>query len=595
MYISKISFIAIILSLALSQVKPTPAPVVTPKPVIASATGKEPTNPPTLPPVIEVVPKLQKGSVPVTVIITTDDYPQETSYQVQQVGTQAVFMAGGGYTGERITYTNTKNLPYGVYLLIISDSFGDGICCTFGNGGYNLFVNNVLKKAGGNFLTTETYRFSTGSASPTTPPTLAPTPVPTKAPSPVPTNAPTLAPVDGCAVTTVLITTDDYPEETTYVIKNMKGVQFLMGGGYTNKRAVYSANVCLPYQDTYQLVISDAKCDGMCCAFGNGGYNLFVGGTLVAKGDEFLCSKTVTFSSGSPPTFAPTFAPTTIAPTKAPVPKPPTRPPSETCCAVTVIVTTDKFPLENFYEVIDMSGNLAMFGGPFTAQSTTFTKSECVAPGVYQFTIFDRKGDGLCCKDGPGGYNVFADGALVSAGGQFGSSDTIQFSCKGAPFVPVAPITRAPTFPPTLAPTPVPTNAPTPVPTTLAPTNVPTSKPTKSTKAPSKAPVAPPPTEPAPTEPAPTKPTPIEPAPTEPAPTDKPGPPPTDPAPIEPAPTEPVSTDKPGPPPTVPAPTEAGPAPTGAEPSPPATEPSKKANSVYSYYSLHYSPAASPV
>jgi len=287
----------------------------------------------------------------------------------------------------------------------------------------------------------------------------------------------------------------------------------------------------------------------MCCAFGNGGYNLFVNSALVAVGDEFLYTETVTFSSGSAPTNAPTQTPThapTNAPTNAPVP---TRPPSETCGTVTVVITTDDFPLETSYEVIDMNGNRVMAGNRYTGQRTTFTDSECVAPAVYQFTIYDTKGDGMCCQYGPGGYNVFVNGALVGAGGVFGSSETIHFSSQGAPFAPVAPITPAPTRPPTLAPTPVPTLAPTPVPT-LAPTPVPTMAPTKEpTIAPTNKPTDPPTNEPtmAPTNVPTAKPVtpvaPFEPAPTEPA--------PTEPAPIEPAPTEPASI--------APAPTEPGP------------------------------------
>ena len=162
---------------------------------------KAPTPAPVLPPLAQ-----QTGSNSVTVIITTDDYPQETSFQVKNAEGQ-VFIAGGSYTGQRTTYSDTKNVPNGVYQFILSDSFGDGLCCQFGNGGYNLFLNGALVKTGGVFTSTETVIFTAGTA-PTNSPTMAPT---IATPKPVsPTNKPVTPTPGNCGSTIVIVTTDDF-------------------------------------------------------------------------------------------------------------------------------------------------------------------------------------------------------------------------------------------------------------------------------------------------------------------------------------------------------------------------------------------------
>ncbi len=51
----------------------------------------------------------------------------------------------------------------------------------------------------------------------------------------------------------------------------------------------------------------------------------------------------------------------------------------------------------------------------------------CIEPGSYKFTIFDKFGDGMCCKQGRGGYKVYYDGALVGSGGEFKSSEESFF------------------------------------------------------------------------------------------------------------------------------------------------------------------------
>ncbi len=71
--------------------------------------------------------------------ITFDNYPEETSWEIKNANNQVVF-SGGNYSSSQkgSTVTVSKTLAAGCYTFVIKDSYGDGICCTYGNGSYVL-------------------------------------------------------------------------------------------------------------------------------------------------------------------------------------------------------------------------------------------------------------------------------------------------------------------------------------------------------------------------------------------------------------------------------------------------------------------------
>merc|ERR1712226_1053657 len=76
-------------------------------------------------------------------------------------------------------------LTEGSYTFTIYDSWGDGICCSWGSGSYEVLVNGDSVASGGEFTDEESKEFEV-TASPTTPaPVTAPT---TNAPVAVPTS-----------------------------------------------------------------------------------------------------------------------------------------------------------------------------------------------------------------------------------------------------------------------------------------------------------------------------------------------------------------------------------------------------------------------
>jgi hypothetical protein len=72
----------------------------------------------------------------ITLIINTDNFPGETSWKVYDEGTNQM-IASGGVQGSSQVFTEDICLNYGsCFSLYVYDSFGDGICCAYGEGDF---------------------------------------------------------------------------------------------------------------------------------------------------------------------------------------------------------------------------------------------------------------------------------------------------------------------------------------------------------------------------------------------------------------------------------------------------------------------------
>ena len=136
------------------------------------------------------------------VTILTDNYPGETTWIVKDTCTGATEMSGGPYASSGTTYESQKCLPEvgASYVFTINDSWGDGVCCSYGSGNYEVTYGNQILAEGGAFGSSQTVSLfgscnttPNPSPQPTSPPTAAPaTPAPTPNPTPPPTQAPVL-------------------------------------------------------------------------------------------------------------------------------------------------------------------------------------------------------------------------------------------------------------------------------------------------------------------------------------------------------------------------------------------------------------------
>lgn len=128
--------------------------------------------------------------------ILTDNYPTETSWTITDKCVNEQVYAGSGYGQAGTTYTEQFCAEAKQYDFTITDSWGDGICCSYGLGAYEIRFGGDVVASGGEFGSSETKTFGTcDTTSP--PPTPGSSPAPTSAPvSPPPTATPTASPTD---------------------------------------------------------------------------------------------------------------------------------------------------------------------------------------------------------------------------------------------------------------------------------------------------------------------------------------------------------------------------------------------------------------
>lgn len=94
----------------------------------------------------------------ITLSITTDNYGSETSWTITNAGGSTV-ASGSGYANNTTYNPTIPSLPDGNYTFTINDSYGDGICCSFGNGSYTLRGDGTTIQSGGAFTSSESVAF----------------------------------------------------------------------------------------------------------------------------------------------------------------------------------------------------------------------------------------------------------------------------------------------------------------------------------------------------------------------------------------------------------------------------------------------------
>jgi len=164
-----------------------------------------PTNSPTPAPPTAAPTPCQDSTV--IIDINTDNYPLETSWKLTNTCTnqEQASQAAGYYTTPGTLYSQEECVPTASYTFEISDTYGDGLCCSYGSGSYKVTYNGVEEKEGGQFGSSESITFGSCNSTPApvnptpapvnpTPAPINPTPAPVN-PTPAPIN-PTLAPVD---------------------------------------------------------------------------------------------------------------------------------------------------------------------------------------------------------------------------------------------------------------------------------------------------------------------------------------------------------------------------------------------------------------
>jgi len=87
--------------------------------------------------------------------ILTDAYGGETTWELVEQGV-GVIASGGPLPNDTLTTVDVDVCSTSCYDFTIFDSFGDGICCAYGNGFYNVYYEGNLVCSGGDFGASET-------------------------------------------------------------------------------------------------------------------------------------------------------------------------------------------------------------------------------------------------------------------------------------------------------------------------------------------------------------------------------------------------------------------------------------------------------
>ena len=74
----------------------------------------------------------------------TDDYPEDLSWELNDINRNEIVEVGGDYTDANVLIIEEMFLPTSsCYQFTINDSYGDGLCCSYGNGYYKVSFENV--------------------------------------------------------------------------------------------------------------------------------------------------------------------------------------------------------------------------------------------------------------------------------------------------------------------------------------------------------------------------------------------------------------------------------------------------------------------
>ncbi len=83
--------------------------------------------------------------------LLTDDYASETTWELRRMGDNGVQLSGNGYADNSAVAVE-RCIPKDCYKFTMYDSFGDGLCCSHGNGAFSLMVDgDVIERNGGDF------------------------------------------------------------------------------------------------------------------------------------------------------------------------------------------------------------------------------------------------------------------------------------------------------------------------------------------------------------------------------------------------------------------------------------------------------------
>ena len=304
----------------------------------------------------------------VTLTLNFDNYPEETTWVIRN-DDGIVLFSGGPYGSQPdgSTLTIGMCLSDDGYTFEISDSYGDGICCGYGNGSYSLTLDETgqVLASGGDFGSSEITPFTISGGS--------------------------SGDSDGDGVCDPLDICDGGDDNVDDDGDGVPDFCDTCPGGDDNvdTDGDGTADFC---DICPNAANDDSDGDGVCDDL-----------DICPGGDDNVDS-----DGDGIPDFC-----------------------DNECTALTLTINFDNYPEETTWEVTNSGGNVVESGGPYGSQpdGSTLAIPMCLPDDCYTFTIFDSYGDGICCGYGTGDYELVEDntGNVIASGGEFGASEATPF------------------------------------------------------------------------------------------------------------------------------------------------------------------------
>ncbi|MCI5055110.1 MAG: S8 family serine peptidase, partial [Flavobacteriales bacterium] len=347
--------------------------------------------------------------------LTLDKYPAETSWEI--VDTQGNGILSGGPYGPAQAQTTIRDsicLFTGCYILRVKDSYGDGLCCQYGNGSFLLENLSGVVASGGSFGHEDTIHFCVQ---------IAPS-------GPYVTVQSSI----NCGV-------QDQGSAEVIINSGTPPYNYLWSNGSTGQQIVNvaSGNYDVTVTDANGTTVESVTVDGYTPLTNNFSYvspiqgtggsitSHLGGGTSPYQYSWNIGAQTSTISNLPPGWYQLTSTDDQGCSLQDSIELVDSV--LSSCNPVTMTITFDQYPAETSWEITDDLGTLVMSGGGY-GPSDAGTKLQikgCLADGCYKLKVIDSYGDGICCNYGNGSYTLDNQGAVLATGGSFTFDDVTSF------------------------------------------------------------------------------------------------------------------------------------------------------------------------
>jgi len=225
--------------------------------------------------------------------LLTDIYAGETSWTLRDLETNEFVNEGDGYS-DNTSYQISSCLYGNCYRFTIFDSYGDGICCAYGQGSYSISVNGQEIGSGGDFNSAESLDFCLIDLFATAAPSVSISP----SAAPSISISPSAAPSECTGgIFSLDLLTDLFPIETSWSLTDLETNEIIVYGDGDDyvPETLYQISNCL-YGDCYKFFIYDEGGDGLDGWWGApGDYSVSVNGKVIGSGSSFGYRDSVLF------------------------------------------------------------------------------------------------------------------------------------------------------------------------------------------------------------------------------------------------------------------------------------------------------------